>query len=178
LSNGPVEDFVWTWYTECLVRDRTLELLRRHEFSGFEVKPVTARFEKSVQRPPTLWELRLTGWAGMAKPESGIRLDESASCKVCGKLRYTGLTNAEQLIDESKWDGSDFFIVWPLPKFVFATERVVNVIREHHLTGVRIEPVSELKTSPHVIPGYSPGRLSYRMPEKRARELGEPLGIY
>ena len=114
----------------------------------------------------------------MAKSESGIRLDEAKSCSVCGHLRYTELLNAEQLIDESKWDGSDFFMVWPLPKYVFVTERVVNVIREHHLTGVRIVPVSELKPSRHVIPGYSPGRLSYSMPEKRARELGEPLGIY
>jgi len=114
----------------------------------------------------------------MAKPESGIRLDESKSCAVCGSLQYTDLTDATQLIDESKWDGSDFFMVWPMPKFVFVTERVVNVIREHHLTGVRIEPIWELKPSPHVIPGYSPGRLSYWMPERRARELGEPLGIY
>jgi hypothetical protein len=178
LLDGPLEDFVRTSSSEQLLQDHVLELFRRHEFSGFEVKPVAARFEKSPEPAPKLWELVLTGWAGVAKPESGIRLDESASCNACGMLRYTGLTNAEHLIDESKWDGSDFFMVWPLPMYVFVTERVVNMIDEYHLTGIRIEAVSELKQSPHVIPGYSPGRLSYSMPEKRARELGEPLGIY
>jgi hypothetical protein len=178
LSNDPVEDFVWTWYSECMLHDRVLDIFRRHEFSGLEVKPVAARFENSPEPPPTLWELVVTGWAGMAHPDSGIRLDDSGSCKSCGLLHYTEITDAEQLIDQSRWDGSDFFMVWPLPRFVFVTKRVANVIRDHHLTGVRIQPVSELKPSPHVIPGYSPGRLSYWMPEKRARELGEPLGIY
>jgi len=178
LSNSSVQDFIWTWYHECLIQDQTLKLLRQFGFSGFEVKPVAARFKKSTERPPTIWELILTGWGGVAKPESGIRLDEPGSCKVCGFLHYTDIVEAKQLIDENQWDGSDFFMVWPLPNFVFVTERVVNVIHEHHLTGLRVERTSELKKSPHVIPGYSPGRLSYSMPEQRARELGEPLGIY
>jgi hypothetical protein len=133
LSNNPPEDFVWTWYGECLLQDHLLGLLRQQGFSGFEVKPVIARFEHSSERWPRLWELILTGWAGMAKPESGIRLDETESCMICGNLRYTGLTDAAQLIDESKWDGSDFFMVWPMPKFVFVTERVVTVIRKPSL---------------------------------------------
>jgi hypothetical protein len=138
-------------------------------FAGIDVR-VRARAtgNPSNQRLPT----------PLNSPDSGIRLDDSGSCKSCGLLHYTEITDAEQLIDQSRWDGSDFFMVWPLPRFVFVTKRVANVIRDHHLTGVRIQPVSELKPSPHVIPGYSPGRLSYWMPEKRARELGEPLGIY
>jgi hypothetical protein len=173
-----LEDFCTTSSSEYLSQDRVLELFRQHRFSGFAVKPVTARFENSSHRPPTLSELVVTGWAGLAKPESGIRFDEAGSCKICGSLHYTEITDAEQLIDESQWDGSDFFMVWPLPRYVFVTERVVDVIRDNHLTGVRFQPASEMKASPHVIPGYGPGRLSYWMPEKRARELGEPLGIY
>jgi hypothetical protein len=157
-----------------LLQERTLTLLRSAGFTGFEVRPVEARFRRSTERPPRLWELVVTGWAGMARPESGIRLDEPASCSVCGHLRYTGLRNPGSLIDESKWDGSDFFMVWPMPMFVFVTDGVRRTVREHHLTGVRVVPVSDLGPAD----GFSPGRLSYSMPEERARELGEPLGIY
>lgn len=174
LPDGEVEDFVWTWYSECLILESTLELLRSSSLTGFYVKPVQARFEKSTATPPKLWELVVTGWAGMAKPKSGIRFDESKSCPVCGHLKYTGLTNANELIDESKWDGSDFFMVWPLPRFVLVTERVVRLVREAELSGVSILPVSKLKPTD----SFGPGRLSYWMPDARARELGEPLGIY
>jgi hypothetical protein len=174
LPDGEVEDFVWTWYSDCLLRDETLQLFRRYGFTGFAVKPVSARFKRSSARPPTLWELVRTGWAGMAHPASGIHLNEPESCLSCGRLVYTGLVHPDRLIDETKWDGSDFFIVWPLSRFVFVTERVVKAIREHGLTGVVIKPVSELEPTD----GYSPGRLSRSMPEGRARELGEPLGIF
>jgi hypothetical protein len=174
LPDGDVEDFVWTWYSECLVQDRTLELLRSSGLTGFELKPVKARFKKSTGRPPRLWEMVVTGWAGMAKPESGIHLDESKSCPACGHLRYTGLINARQLIDETEWDGSDFFMVWPIPRFIFVSEAVVRLFRERGLTGVEVVPVAKLES----MDGFAPGRLSYYMPEPRARAIGEPLGIY
>jgi Protein of unknown function (Gmx_para_CXXCG) len=174
LPDAEVQDFVWTWYSECLIQDRTLELLRSSGFTGFEVKPVNARFSTSSQQPPKLWELVLTGWAGVAKPESGIQLNESKSCMVCGHLKYTGLRNPEEVIDRGKWDGDDFFMVWPMPTYVFVSERVISAIRAHHLTGVHIVPVAELKTTD----GFSPGRLHYWMPENRARQIGEPLGIF
>jgi hypothetical protein len=169
-----VQDFVWTWYSECLLQDRTLELLRASGFTGFEVKPVAARFETSAKPAPRLWELVVTGWGGMAAPESGIRLDESKSCPVCGLLAYTGLNNPSRLIDAAEWDGSDFFMVWPMCRSVFVTQRVVDVIRAHGLTGdgatalARLAPINRLNG----------GRLRWYFPEKRAREIGEPLGIY
>ncbi len=174
LPDDEVDDFVWTWQSECMVQNRTLELLRSCGLTGFVVKPVLARFVRSAKAVPQLWELVLTGWGGMAKSEAGIHLDELKSCPECGLLQYTGLSNARQLIDETKWDGSDFFMVWPLPRYVFVTERVIRIVREHRLTGVQITPLSELKRTD----GFSPGRLSYSMPEERAQELGKPLGIY
>jgi hypothetical protein len=173
LPEGDVDDFVWTWQSECMVQDHTLELLRSSGLTGFVVKPVTARFSKSAKAAPRLWELVVTGWAGMAKPESGIHLDESKSCPACGHLCYTGLRHADQLIDESQWDGSDFFMVWPMPRFPFVSKAVVRTVRERGLTGVEILPVAHLKP----MDGFAPGRLSYYMPEPRARAIGEPLRI-
>jgi hypothetical protein len=157
------------------MQNRVLELFRSYGFTGFDVKPVTARFQRSAEQPPTLWELVLTGWAGVANPASGLRLDEGKSCAVCGHLTYTGLLHPGRLINQRTWDGSDLFIVWPFPKFVFVTERIISTIREHNLTGVQTIRGSSFKP---VTDQFSPGRLSYSMPEKRARELGEPLGIF
>jgi hypothetical protein len=39
------------------------------------------------------------------------------------------------LIDPAAWDGSDLFIVWPLPLFRFAGERLANILREEKLPG-------------------------------------------
>jgi hypothetical protein len=191
LTSKKTPDFVWTWQSECLIQERVLQLFREQGFTGFEVKPVRARMkvrakeidpcddnpglteaEVSKARTPTLWEVVITGWAGMAPPESGIRLIES--CPDCGLKGYSCFTDPSRLIDESQWDGSDFFMVWPLPRFIFVTDRVARFINDNKLRGVGLKHLTELKCE-GILRG---GRLSYRMPEARARELGEPLGIY
>ncbi len=75
LPDSQVQDFVWTWYSECLIQDHTLEMLRSNGLTGFDVRPVKARFSTSAHQPPRLWELVLTGWAGLAGRKSGIQLD-------------------------------------------------------------------------------------------------------
>jgi len=65
-------DVMWTWHNECLLQQRALDALRQKGFTGFEVKPVEARFKRRApSEPPRFWELVVTGWAGMASPESG-----------------------------------------------------------------------------------------------------------
>jgi len=174
LPGDSIQDFVWTWYSECCVQQHVLEMFRNEGFTGFEIKPVRARYEKSSSPPPPLWELVITGWGGMAAEESGIKLNEEESCLARHYYRYTGTDHPERIIDVSRWDGSDFFMVWPLPRFVFITDRVAHLIKEKKLIGARIVTPADLKKSD----GFTPGRLSYYMPDMRAKELGEPLGIY
>jgi len=179
LNAKKVGDIVWTWYSECLIQDRVLALFRQEGFTGFEVKPVTVKTKKGINIPPaTLWEVVVTGWGGMASPESGIKLIKH--CSGCGHLEYSGFDDPSKIIDPSLWDGSDFFMVWPLPKFIFVTERVMNFIKKEKLTGCRLVSVEKLPVDKLLVSevGLSPGRLSYWMPEERARTLGEPLGIY
>jgi hypothetical protein len=173
LPAGEVEDFVWTWYSECLIQDDVLHFLRNQKFAGFDVKSVKARFKSRTQsRPPKLWELIVTGWAGMAPPESGVHLVEH--CPACNHRVYSGYSDPEKLIKESQWDGSDFFIVWPLPRFIFVSDRLAQAIGNAKLKGTRIIALEQLGPCD----GLTPGRLSYYMPDERARLLGEPLGIY
>jgi hypothetical protein len=168
------DDFVWTWYSEALVRDHVLHQFRAQGLSGFQVKPVQARFKNFNEGPPPrLSELVVVGWAGMALAESGIKT--IARCDACGHTVYSSFTNAEKLIDESQWDGSDFFIVWPLPRYILVTERVVRLIRDNHMTGVVVRPIRDLRCATNAL---TPGRLSYVVPEEYASKYGKPLGIY
>jgi len=141
----PVADIVWTWYSDCLIQDHVLEAFREAGLTGFEVKPVKARFKSKRHRdkePPRLWELVVTGSAGMPPPESGVRLIER--CEACGAEDYTAWTDASKLIDEKQWDGSDFFKL-RIYGYKFVTERVVDCIRRHEFLHVKFTPVEELK---------------------------------
>jgi len=197
LTSKRITDFIWTWHWDCLIHDRVLGLFRDNGFTGFEVKPVVAHMKIRAKKRdwcddnpglrledvasveiPKLWEVVVTGWAGIAPPESGVKLIES--CPGCGYLEYQGFSDPSRLIDDMQWDGSDFFIVWPYPSFVFVTDRVAKIIRREKLTGAKLRAPETLEVYPPTIPlgRAGPGRLSYCMPEPRARELGEPLGIY
>lgn len=175
LPTGPIRDFVWTGLGECLMQDEVLQLFRQEGITGFDVKPVHARIKgKSGATPPKLWEVVVTGWGGVAPPSSGVRLNAAKSCSACGLLVYSTFDDPSELIEASQWDGSDVFMVWPLPRYAFVTSRVSDLIRYHGLTGVDLEPVSDLRASGETL---TPGRLSRWMPEHRAREIGLPLGI-
>jgi hypothetical protein len=166
-------DFIWTWHSDCLLTKRAVSALRKNRVTGFETLPVTARFRQSLLDPPELFELRVTGWAGIAPLSSGVRLVEH--CEHCGLLVYSNFKDATQLIDLKLWDGSDFFMIWPLPRFIFLTERAKNVIERAGLEGAIFVPAEKLPASEHR--HLSPGRLSYWMSKERAHELDELYGI-
>src|SRR5204863_170157 len=63
--------------------------------------------------------------------------------------------------------------IGPLPRFHFLTDRAAHLILEHELTGGRLLHLDELKP----VDGFTPGRLSYWMPDDRARLLGTSLEI-
>jgi len=65
-------------------------------------------------------------------------------------------------------------MVWPLPRFVFIGERAADTLRSARLSGMSIRPVGELDIPAGTL---THGRLSYWMPEVRARQLGEQFGI-
>lgn len=192
LTSTVVSDFVWTWHSECLIRDHVLAAFREQGFTGFDVRSVAARYKRRGDRRdpcddnpgvetrvasqtevPRLWELVVTGWGGAAPPESGVHL--ASTCDACGLLVYSGITDPQRLIDASQWDGSDFFMVWPLPLYIFVTDRVAEFIERRRFRGAQLRPLAELRRTTN---GFGPGRLSLWMPDERARLLGEPLGIY
>lgn len=166
LPTSRIGDFVWTWYSDCLITDRVADLFRQAKFTGYELKPVTVakvykyHKEKDItfidgkawgitkvtrdRKPkpiPPLWELVVTGKGGNAHPKSGIKL--KYECKTCGLTYYTGFGKG-LYVDEKQWDGSDFFTIWPLPKYYLVTERVKNFAEVNKLTNCKFIPMEEL----------------------------------
>jgi len=181
LLSKRITDFIWVH--ECIIQDRVLKMFQEEGFTGFEVKPVQARMKRKYKKAftadansteyeeieiPTLWELIVTGWGGIAPSESGVRLTEY--CPGCGVLRYEGISNPFRFIDEAQWDGSDFFFVWPLRRWILITDRVAKFIKAHKLTGVQIEPIESIKTSGQI----SASRSSL---VEISQRIGKPLDI-
>ena len=165
------QDLLWTWLSECLVPDSVLSLFREEKVTGFEAREAAViGADGRSPRGQRWWEIVTTGWGGVAPSESGIHLDESRSCAICGYLRYTPCTDARHVIDPKAWDGSDLFMVWPLPVFKFISSRLCEILRREELTGVRLTPSEDVCA---ISDGYSPGRLRYYLSaDRRARLQG------
>jgi hypothetical protein len=167
------KDFVWTWGGELLCTEELVRTFEENGITGFTTRPVKTQLRSAKKGPiPNYRELITTGWAGLASRDSGLELLKF--CEGCKKSEYR-IADPSRLIDEAAWDGSDIFMVWPLPKFRFVSERTVDLIRSKKITGVAIVPAGEAINPSST---FGPGRLSWRMPEERARQIGEPLGIY
>ena len=155
-------DVIFTWMSDCLIQDKVKRIFENESLTGFATR--TARAKTQETRVSIgVSELLITGWGGLAPPASGIR--EVERCEGCGYLGYSGIEEPQELIDPKNWDGSDFFMIWPLPTYRFVTERVVEVCKKHGLTGVEFSR-NFPAPSEKVISGYSPGRLSYMVQER------------
>lgn len=189
LRSSRIDDFVWTWYGDCMIQDRVLRRFREAGFSGFEVAPVevtkmrvrrAADQAEAIRQLPPLWEVIVTGWAGEAPAESGIRM--RYYCEACKDTEYTNCKRPEYLIDPTQWDGSDFFIVWPLPKFIFVTDRVAQLIRSERWRGARLVRPENLRSLFADGTGFGPGepppgrkvRGPEAFPKVRIRRFRQP----
>jgi hypothetical protein len=173
IDPGGVKDFSWTWSHDILASERLLDVFLKHRITGYEIRPATASYSKrSPVKPPTIYELIITGWGGMASSAAGLTVVES--CPACNYRTYA-IAEPSRLIDPASWDGSDLFIVWPLPRYCFASDRLANLLREERITGVKLIPALDIpfKRGNRA----TPGRLLNWMPASRAHALGDPLGI-
>ena len=173
LPCSPAPDVIFSWRSRCLLSDKVCDVFARERLTGFSTKSATAKIRETGVRVDVS-ELVVTGWGGVAPISSGIR--EVEHCNGCGYLRYSGIEEPKALIDPVNWDGSDFFMIWPLPNYRFVTQRVVEACKAHGITGVSFERNMPLPSG-RVLSGYSPGRLSYYMPADRAHALGDRLRI-
>jgi len=173
LSSGRPPDFVWTWNSDLMAQAPAIAFLHEHGLTGFATHPVNARFVKrSSSPPPKLWELQILGWGGMAVEKAGISVVEY--CPSCLHKKFK-VERPQNLVDPEQWDGSDFFMVWPLPRHIFISDRAATLLRDARLTGLKIIPATSIP--PPIVGTYTPGRLSHWMPMDRAEALGRKFDI-
>ncbi len=176
LRSAKVRDVSSTWHNDHIVSDRVATLFKKYGFTGYSIRKVDVRLSKSALArgaiAPKLWEFKVGGWGGIAPESSGIKL--VTNCPACCYTHYTPFTDADKLIDQSQWDGSDFFFVWPMPRRIFITERVKSLVLSASFTGVEMGSVGGLRCDKW---GFSPGKLRDHMSRERAKKLGGHLGI-
>jgi hypothetical protein len=178
LKHAPGPEVVKTLYSDLLVQEHVLDYFKHLGLSGFQATPADARYRKrSFGAAPTYFELRVTGFAGVAAPESGVTVIDGP-CEGCGRSTYSAASRPEHLIDLSHWDGSDFFTVWPYSKTIFVSEKVKNAFYERRFRGVHVLPLEWLR-DPHMLPNQpmAAGRLSRWFSQERARELSRRFGL-
>jgi hypothetical protein len=143
LPSSKVPHLMRTLLNDWIITEETAMLFEEAGFIGYRLKPVTVvKVGKGSNKDvPALWEFIAMGDGGEVGLKSGIKL--RYACAVCGLKRYTDFRQG-LFIDEFQWDGSDFFTVWPLPKYIIVTERVKDFIEKHNLSNCRLTPTQEL----------------------------------
>ena len=135
-----IGDLVSTVYSDWLITDRVAALFKGHGLTGYTLKPVDVC---NMTLPYKLWELVATGKADY-DPACGIK--EIYRCEYCGVIcrrHYSDSTGI--MIDGASWDGNDFFIIEPYPKFIFTTEKVKELIEGERLKGGALILSTELR---------------------------------
>jgi hypothetical protein len=143
----PWRDFEWTQFGECVVSERVISFLAAHLSSGVRFLPVTIRNVPSPYR-----ELIVTEHV-IAPRATGIRLRES--CDVCGYNDYSPLKNAAAL--RKVQTKSDLFFVWPLPRLILVSAKLVERFTRLGFTGFAVRPLEDVYSKYDL--GYHPGPI-------------------
>lgn len=164
------------WGLQITMHKNAIEELEHQGFTGFRTNPAEVTFRDGVTSNDYL-EFIVTGWAGVARPESGVRVIES--CPGCKWQKYSAITDFEKVVDWSQWTGEDFFIVWPFSHHRFCTERAADWLKSSGLKSFSIvTPFEREKRKRYVMEGGFPGGLlSETLPEDLAIKYGRPLGL-
>lgn len=130
-----VVDFSRTMLSDIVITDHALKVLVAAGLTGFRVRPtkiegVPAGAERSAL--PKLSEFVVIGQGGSAHESSGIK--KLLECQTCGLVRYSAFEHGI-VVDESSYDGSDFFTVSEYPKYVLVSERAKAVIEKARLSN-------------------------------------------
>jgi len=164
------------WGGDVAIHESVLARFENEGFSGYRTKPAKVTFLDG-STSDEYREFIVTGWAGVVRPESGMRLLDS--CSGCLWKDYGPIHDFSQVIDWDQWSQEDFFFVWPLTGHQLCTERVANWLKA---SGVRsfslgrgFESLEKKKDCLNY--GIPRGPLSNYLPEDLAIKYGRRLGL-
>ncbi|MBV8436931.1 MAG: hypothetical protein JOY95_05395 [Silvibacterium sp.] len=164
------------WGGVIAVHEGVVERLEREGFSGFRTRPARVTFLDGGTSDEYR-EFTVTGWAGVVRPESGMRLLDS--CPGCLWKNYGPITDLDKAIDWDQWTGEDFFFVWPLTRHRLCTERAAKWLEASGIRSFSLGRGFELleKKKNSLCFGIPRGPLSHDLPEDLAIKYGRPLGL-
>ena len=181
---GPLHHFVKhnrreeriIWGLDIAVHQSVVGDLERQGFTGFRSRPAKVTFLDG-KTSDDYREFIVTGWAGVVRPESGMRMLDS--CPGCKWKDYGPITDFAQVIDWDQWSGEDFFFVWPLTGHKLCTERAAQWLEESEIRSFTLGRQFELleKDKNRLSFGIPRGPLSEYLPEDLAIRYGRPLGL-
>jgi hypothetical protein len=164
------------WGSSIAVHSSVVERFEREGFTGFCTKPAKVTFLDG-ETSDEYREFIVTGWAGVARPESGMKLLDS--CPGCFWKDYGPIHDFTQVIDWDRWTQEDFFFVWPLVYQRLCTERAAKWLETSGIRsfclGNGFERLEKRKNS--LCFGIPRGPLSAYLPEDLAIKYGRPLGL-
>jgi hypothetical protein len=120
------------------------------KISGCEFLPVALSGEAAL-RLENLWELRVTGFAGFASATAEITT--RSRCDECGIYSYFIHSRFSDIVDMSKWDGSDMFTIWPFPNVPICTDDAAKFFQRNNIDGVAMIPIEEFEFGGSAAPG-------------------------
>jgi hypothetical protein len=139
LLDERLSDFLHPFPGQLIVQAPVVDALREAKLTGYRPIRVDVRWRHrlhlSAAELPTLYELVVVGKAWR------IGMDEQriTACSVCGRMRFPDPKYLA--VDESRWDGSDFFHVDNNPNIILVTKRVCVLLDEHQFTNYACIPV-------------------------------------
>lgn len=169
----PRSDFQWTHYNDCIVSARVKAVMVESAISGVAFREVET-FTTAGDRFATheLYELVVTGWGGMAPASSGVTVIEE--CPFCRRRVFSRFTDPGRMFDLERWDGTDIFLIWPLPKFIFAMGSVRDLLARNGFSGVGICPITTVPMHP-LITTLTPGSIADWFDGARVQELSRAV---
>lgn len=184
LERAP-SDLMMTNGSNWIATDRLRALFAEHSIAGAEFRTARAiapsgrkGSKRTVVAP--VWELFVVGWGGFASEASGVRPLTERACPGCGYMKYSKVTDPSHFFDESQWDGSDIFRIWPYPMRFFVSRRLAELLRLYRVSGVAARGLADFAAEcadPAMQFGFTPGPPDDYFPPDRARQIERTLGI-
>lgn len=139
LRSSRIPDLMHPFPGQIIARRRVVDALEGAGLTGFVPIRVEVtwgkRVKHDVEPPPELYELFVRGVAWRV----GVDIERITVCRECGRKVFPGTFGIQ--VDESRWDGSDFFHVDQNPNIVLVTEGVCSVLAAHGFTNYVCTPV-------------------------------------
>jgi len=132
------EDIVHPFPGMIWVKENIVTLLKSISPTGVDFIPVELQKKKGLKKNielPQLWELYVRGkaWRKGVDPQSIIK------CDLCERTEFP---HPDILaVDESRWDGSDFFNVDQNPNIIIVTEKVHDILVKNKISNIDLIPI-------------------------------------